>query len=253
MKRFENTNISLEIPCETLVNGICDKTNTVEECIQKCNPPDCYWGKWSHKTKQCTPVKYYTHKNLNPTFLFRDEPDTVSFVDTSFFSYPPEKKNRVFFYDKIRLQNVETGQFLTPDVYLKPTKPYLPFPAINYIPIQSTTPVLFYSRYLDSVIRAEGNFLNWYKSVEFMNEEYESFFLEPAIDIRDYNPELIYKTKDVFYSDVFRIRNILNMYWTYPPLYNMVKPRVNDLSIHSLTEKLPQLFRFVYIPVNALE
>lgn len=146
----------------------------------------------------------------------------------------------MFFYDRVRVQNVETGIVLKPDVRLRMTRPFIPQPALSFIPITTRTPVLLYDRQLDSVLRVEGRNVNWYKSVDFLNQDYEAFFLEP---LQEKN------TSNLFYSDTFRIRTAVNEYISLPPLYQHFTPRLNDLVSLDSTN-LPNQFRFMYIPAQ---
>lgn len=238
MKQFANTKVSLQIPCDATVDGTCSTTTTLQDCMNKCVAPVCYWGMYSDRTKMCAPINYATHKNLNPGFLLSSDTGTTTFIDTQFFEYPAQRKDRLFYYDKIRIQNVETGIILPPDVMIRPTKPYLEHPGMDYIPVSVKSPVLFYDRQLDSVLRVEGRNVNWYKAIEVLNEDYEAFFLEP------YNSE----NKELVYSDVFKIRTSMMEYISLPPLSNFVQPRLNDLIISDDIYKTPQLYRFIYIP-----
>lgn len=254
MKQFNDTRVRIKIPCDSTVTGSCIKTPTVEQCIEKCKPPNCYWGTYSNTDQTCMPVLYNTHKNLNPGFLFAPTKGSVAFADTSFFEFPAERKNRLYFYDRIRIQNVESGIILTPDVTLRLVKPYLPHPGLDFIPITNQTPVLLYDRTLDAVLRVEGSQVNWYKAIDFMNQDYEAFFLQPTqvpdesnsdmnINPVDSGPE-----KQLVYSEVFHLRTAQNDLLCLPPFYTRYKPRLNDLIVSSDIYKLPNVFRLIYIP-----
>lgn len=254
MRKFDNTRVRLEIPCNSTTDGTCSKTPNVDECMAKCNPPNCYWGTYSKRDQTCVPVLYHTHKNLNPAFLFHPSNDMVTFADMSFFEFPADRKNRMYFYDRIRIQNVETGIVLSPDVTFRMTRPYLPHPALDFIPITTRTPVLLYDRTLDSVLRVEGDQVNWYKAIDFLNQDYEAFFLEPTIvpnstdSMMNINPIDNTPEREVSYSEVFHIRTPQNEHLCLPPMYQRYIPRLNDLIISSDIYKLPNIFRFIYIP-----
>jgi hypothetical protein len=254
MRKFDNTRVRLKIPCNSTTDGTCSKTNTVDECISKCNPPNCYWGTYSKRDQTCMPILYHTHKKLNPSFLFHPSNDTITFVDTNFFQVPTERRDRLFFYDRVRLQNVETGIFLTPDVTLRMTRPYLPHPGLDFIPITNRTPVLLYDRTLDSVLRVEGRQVNWYKAIDFLNQDYEAFFFQPTSlpDPNNFsmniNPLDNTSERDISYSEVFHISTPQNDHLCLPPMYQRYTPRLNDLIVSSDIYKLPNTFRFIYIP-----
>jgi hypothetical protein len=177
----------------------------------------------------------------------------TTFVDTQFFNVPAQRNNQLFFYDKVRLQNVETGHIIKPDVVLRPVNPYLPHPGIDFIPITNRTPVLFYDRQLDSVLRAEGENINWYKSIEHLNTTAEAFYLIPETntntntDTNTNSNSNSSEKKSVYYSDTFTIRTALQQVISLPPLYNIAIPRINDLIVSS-NRSLPRLFRFIYLP-----
>lgn len=240
-RQFVDTKVSLQIPCDGTVDGTCSTAQTLEECINKCKAPVCYWGMYSSRTKSCAPVNYATHKLLNPNFILKPEKDVTTFVDSNFFEYPAQRKDRLFYYDKIRIQNVETGIIIPPDVVFRPTKPYIPHPGLDFIPIQAGSPVLFYDRRLDSVLRAEGLYINWYKSIDVLNEDYEAFFLEPV------DPDLGFT-----YQNTFRIRTSMLDYMSLPPLYNFVQPRLNDLIIEEGNNKNKFSYKFLYIPTPVI-
>jgi hypothetical protein len=253
MRQFQNTKVSLEIPCDATTDGTCGKAESLQECMEKCKPPVCYWGMYSEKSKACAPVNYFTHKNLNPGFLLRPQPQTTTFMDTQFFEYPPQRKNRLYYYDKIRIQNVETGIILSPDVVIRPTKPYLPHPGIDFIPVTTRTPVLMYDRQLDSVLRVEGMNVNWYKAIDVLNEDFEAFFLERYDPTEDENNfSRTQPPEELVYSDTFKIRTSMRQYISLPPLFNYVRPRLNDLIISDDIYKTPYLFRFIYIPTPVI-
>lgn len=248
MRPFYNTKVAIDIPCETTVNATCSTANNLDECMSRCVEPECYWGTYSEQTKVCKPVLYYTFKELNPGFIFKPEFQTTTFVNTNFFTVPAQRNNQLYFFDKIRLQNVETGHIIKPDIMLRPVNPYLPHPAADFIPITNQTPVLFYDRQLDSVLRAEGENINWYKSIENLNTNFEAFYLIPEPNIE--NPK-----KPVYYSDTFTIRTGLQQIVSLPPLYNIAIPRINDLVVSSSItskENLPHLFRLIYIPTPVI-
>lgn len=236
MKRFDNTKVSLTIPCDATIDGTCSTSNSIEDCMSKCSAPNCYWGMYSSRTKMCAPVNYSTHKYLNPAFLLKPEVDTTTFINTQFFEYPAQRNDRLFYYDKIRILNVETGIILPPDVMIRPTKPYLPHPGMDFIPVNPRSPVLLYDRQLDSVLRVEGRNVNWYKAIEVLNEDYEAFFLEPT------------EGPEINYSNTFRIRTSMMEYISLPPMSNFVQPRLNDLVTSDDIYKTPSLFKFIYIP-----
>jgi hypothetical protein len=254
MKQFNDTRVRLEIPCDSTVDGTCSKVPTVDQCIEKCKPPACYWGTYSTADQTCMPIQYSTHRNLNPGFLFHPSKGMITFADTSFFEFPADRKNRLFFYDRVRIQNVETGIILPPDVTFRLTRPYLPHPGLDFIPITSRTPVLLYDRTLDSVLRVEGSQVNWYKAIDFLNQDYEAFFFEPTTipDPKEFsmniNPLDLSSEKSLYYSDVFHIRTAQNEHLSFPPMYRQFQPRLNDLIISTDIYKLPNVFRFIYIP-----
>jgi hypothetical protein len=210
--------------------------------MAQCTPPQCYWGTWN--PAECKPVFYNSYRDLNPGFILQPADGTTTFIDGSFFKLPAERGDQIFFYDRVRVQNVETGIVLQPDVRLRMTRPFMPHPGINFIPITTRTPVLLYDRQLDSVLRVEGRSVNWYKAIDFLNEDYEAFFLEP-----DVKPES--GPKNMMYSDTFQIRTAFNEFICLPPLYQHFTPRLNDLIVSK--EPLPRRFRFLYVPTNPLQ
>jgi hypothetical protein len=254
MKQFPNTRVRLEVPCDSTVDGTCSTTPTIDQCVEKCKPPTCYWGTYSTSKQICKPVLYNTHRNLNPGFLFYPSPDTTTFADTQFFEIPADRKNRLYFYDRVRIQNVETGIVMNPDVTFRLTRPYLPHPGLDFLPITNRTPVLLYDRTLDSVLRVEGDQVNWYKAIDFLNQDYEAFFFEPTSipDVDELemniNPLDVLPEQHLSYSGVFHIRTAQNEHLCFPPLYQHFQPRLNDLIISSDIYKLPNVFRFIYIP-----
>lgn len=244
MQRFPNTTVNQTIPCDTTINGTCFSTPSVDECIQSCTPPNCYWGTWSAQDRICKPVLYNTHRDLNPGFLLQPQDGMTTFIDGSFFSLPADRGDRMFFYDRVRLQNVETGLILKPDIRLRMTRPFIPEPGLHFIPITTRTPVLLYDRQIDSVLRAEGRNVNWYKAIDFLNQDYEAFFLEPTTPTEE-------KNQPMSYSDTFRLRTAAMEYISLPPLYQYMTPRLNDLIIsNDPSFDLPRTFRFLYIPTN---
>ena len=244
MQKFPNINVNLDIPCETSINGKCFQTENIDQCIQKCQPPDCYWGMYDSKNHLCHPVRYNTHIRFNPAFIFKPHPTITTFMDTTTFPYPAERKNRIFIGDRVRIQNVETNLILNPAVTIKLPKPYIPPPGGNFLPVKMKTPILFYNRDLDSVLRIEDLNVNWYKAIDFLNDNNEAQFLEP-VDPKTYQP--IQTKRDLRYSDIFRIRNVFNAKFAFPPMFNGIHPRLNDLIVSLDIIKTPSLFRLVKI------
>ena len=241
MQQFPNTTVNLSVPCDAMMTGSCTQTPTVDACIEQCAAPLCYWGTWNAKDQTCKPVYYNTHRDLNPGFILKPEEGTTTFIDSSFFKLPAERGDRIFFYDRVRIQNVETGVVLEPSVRLRMTRPFMPPPGINFIPVTTRTPVLLYDRQLDSVLRVEDTNVNWYKAVDFLNQDYEAFFLVPT-ESRP-SPELTY-------SDTFKIRTAANEFISFPPLSQYFTPRLNDLIVSPRSFNLPSTFRFLYVPSN---
>jgi hypothetical protein len=188
---------------------------------------------------------------MNPGFLLQPDSNTTTFIDGSFFKLPADRGDRVFFYDRIRLQNVETGMILKPDVRLRMTRPFIPHPGLNFIPVTRRTPVLLYDRQLDSVLRVEGRNVNWYKAIDFLNQDYEAFFIEPIRGSgKSSGTDGTDENLDISYSDTFYLRTAANEYIALPPLYQHFTPRLNDLVVLSRNSNLPRTFRFLYIPSN---
>lgn len=250
MKSLYNNNIDIDIPCDSTINGECSKTNTLEECVNKCKPPNCYWGTWSDQTKVCMPMNYNIYRDLNPGFVTKEQQGMTTFIDTNFFEYPAQRNNRIFFYDRVKIQNVETGYILEPRIRLRMTKPSIPQNGLENIPVTTRSPILFYDRNLDSVLRVEGNNVNWYKAIEFLNEDYEAFFLEPMHETKNDPPVIFNEKKYVYYSDTFRIRDVLGNHLSLPHMYKILKPRLNDLIITSDIYTLPNTYRFLYMPAE---
>lgn len=246
MRSFENTRVAMELPCEASVNGTCFQTPDLQTCMSRCKPPECYWGTYETNKKLCLPIRYNTHEKLNPAFIFRPSTTSTAFMDTSFFPYPAERNNRVFISDRITVENVETGLQIKPTVTLKLPKPYIPQPGASFLPITTRTPVLFYNRDYDSVLRADGLNINWYKAIDFLNENYEAQFLEPVDQSNNNVP--VKNNREVLYSDIFRIKTVFGSYLTLPPMFNIVHPRLNDLILSSDIYGAPNLFRLVLIP-----
>lgn len=242
MQQFSNTTVNLNIPCDTTINGTCFSTPNATACAEMCVPPNCYWGTWSAQNQECKPVFYNSHRDLNPGFLFKPHDGVTTFVDASFFKLPAERGDRMFFYDRVRVQNVETGIVLKPDVRLRMTRPFIPHPGLNFIPITTRTPVLLYDREIDSVLRVENQQVNWYKAIDFLNQDYEAFFLEPTRSSG---------SNELKYPDTFRIRSAAMEYVALPPLYQFQTPRLNDLIVsNDPSFNLPQTFRFLYVPMK---
>lgn len=248
MQTFPRTTVDLDVPCESTTTGSCTPAPSLDECMRQCVAPTCYWGTYSTTDQSCKPVYYNAYRDLNPGFILKPDAATTTFADGAFFTLPAQRGDRVFFYDRVRVQNVETGQILKPDVRLRMTRPFLPPPAIHFIPVTRKTPVLLYDRQLDSVLRVEGRNVNWYKSVDFLNQDYEAFFLEPTP--RPGTTSATPPDDSVYYSDTFRMRTAANEYISLPPLYQHFTPRLNDLVTMSNTLNLPRTFRFVYVPTN---
>lgn len=118
------TNLSLD-DCNDTINGICQYTDTLEDCIKLCaeNPSNvCSAGYFIETPDQnniCLPLRRYLAEETYPYYRFRDQsyyPELKNVKSTIFITnktpYPPDNANAIFYKDNFILQNVATGEKL---------------------------------------------------------------------------------------------------------------------------------------------
>lgn len=107
--------------CDDTVNGVCQHTDTIEQCIDVCkNDPDklCDGGYFieANDKNYCVPLRSYITEQTYPYYRFRRKdiyPELENVKSTMFMStkypYPPKLVNRLFYTDNLFFENIKTG------------------------------------------------------------------------------------------------------------------------------------------------
>lgn len=234
MKVFENKKFNLDIPCDTTITGSCEYKKTFQECIASCTPSsECFWGYYDVKTKKCTAVNINSFKGLNPFFTLESSPGTTSFIDPSKFEIPAERHNCIYMYDAVNLIEQRTGKIFDPTILLISPKPYTRRPK-NYIPMKLGEPFLIFDKSNDRILSPLEITVTWNKSLKYLHEDYEEFYLEPV------NGSVL------CYNNFFRIKTAYNAYLYYTgrgnSIANLHLGSFRDASIFRLekTEYVPE-------------
>jgi len=250
MKIFYDKHTIDEIPCDSTITGSCEKKSTLNDCVKSCTPnKNCFWGVYYNDSKKCIPVNYDNFINLNPHFLLRDKEGVNVFMDEKKFEIPPDRKNKIYMYDTVRLIQVESNISIIPDImFISPT-PFLKRPK-NYIPMALGEPILLFNKNSDRIIKPGTDRITWVKSLKYIYQKYEEFYLEPIdIDITYQQPLPSKKILD--YNGLYYIKTSYNAYLSlYPnryenhikqaPLEKMVLGNKNISGIFKL-EKVEEL------------
>lgn len=113
--------------CNDTINGVCEETNTLEECIDICqNDPlgKCNFGYYIQKDgkKYCVPLREYSKEIAYPYYRIRNRnyypsmkhAESTVFVNSK-YPFPPISTNTMFFGDYFALKNSKTGKFIGRD------------------------------------------------------------------------------------------------------------------------------------------
>ena len=109
--------------CNDTIEGICQHTDTVEQCINLCaKDPDniCKGGYFiqtpGNDSNLCVPLRSYVQEQTVPFYRLRtkDYYPEMKHVDSSVFlstiyPFPPNMANTLFFMDHCTLKSVNTG------------------------------------------------------------------------------------------------------------------------------------------------
>ena len=108
--------------CNDTVKGICLSGKTIQECIDECKE-SCtlgYYIKFENGSTLCTSIRTDIHPYLNPIHRLKKKSIYPSlsnikistFINTDFFSWPPEEANVVFFQDVLSISDSVNGNFV---------------------------------------------------------------------------------------------------------------------------------------------
>lgn len=189
------------IDCNDTVSGVCLTNKSLDQCIDECKN-SCgagYHISMPDKTSICVPVRTDIHPNLNPVYRLRRKEQISelknikisSFINTDFFSFPPENSNLIFYNDIVVLKNNKTNLSLSTKNIEDNTKGiYMKNNAEDSITIVS------------SKISA-SNIIN-YQPILYGDKIQISI---PGTNLlakqKKYGTRLIWKTTDKFLSDTF--------------------------------------------------
>lgn len=243
MRIIENKKPLFDIPCDTTITGYCEKHNTLQECMKNCNPKEdnnCYWGYYDIKTGKCMNVRYDVYRNLNPYYIIHDNKNTTFFIDDTKFESPPLRKNLIHIYDTVLLYNVNADIFLKPRIMFISPRPFIKRPS-NYIPLQMDEPILLYDKYEDRILSPQVTKLQWVKSLKFLYDQFEEFFLEPIEDEDDNATKLTY-------DKLYYIKTSFNGYLQFIP--SLFEQKVKEGYLDNLTLSIRKnkycIFRLKY-------
>lgn len=99
--------------CNDTIDGICHSNKTIDECINMCSESKICNAGYYIKNKNnsyCVPLK--TNDELNLSHRLRNKiyypelknSDSIVFIDTSKFRFPPNEANTIFSYDIMQIK-----------------------------------------------------------------------------------------------------------------------------------------------------
>lgn len=99
--------------CNDTINGICNKDKSLDECIDMCSESKiCNAGYYVKNdfNSYCVPLK--TNDNLNLSHRLKNKKyypelkysDSIVFIDTSKYNFPPNEANTIFSYDIMQIK-----------------------------------------------------------------------------------------------------------------------------------------------------
>ena len=105
--------------CNDTINGICKKTDDIDECINICKNSNCKNGYFISEKKGgiCVPLiksqdEFYYRLRSKDIYPELKDKTTYVFSNTT-DKYPPEDTNILYYNDNIVIQNLDTSLFLT--------------------------------------------------------------------------------------------------------------------------------------------
>jgi hypothetical protein len=108
--------------CNDTINGYCENTDNLEDCIKSCEKGECKVGYFieTEDRNYCVPLfhhtqtvtsPYYRMKNKNHYDVLKDY-NTYLFVDKTFYDFPPSQATFVFYNDVINIRHKNSGLYI---------------------------------------------------------------------------------------------------------------------------------------------
>lgn len=196
MKVLENTTLDIDMDCQDTVTGLCPPLGK-EQCIHWCeHNPECGFGLFQNNT--CYPIRSSLRKEINP--FYRMQPLVGATTFTKSYPYPPLQANRVFFGDRVQLQNVETGLILQPSFQLRLPHPYEYETTTQWIPVTSQNHVVLKSIESSLILRPSGSGVDWIKNMSYTIPLYNTFHVTPTLG------------KEILYTSEFYLQTTTGAY-----------------------------------------
>ena len=188
IKFYSDTDIDINFPCDTNINGICSQNTTLQQCLELCkNNPNCKWA--THQNGICKPVDSNYYPKLNPLLNLISKTNTTTIIKNNFQT---SHNNRLFYYDIVQIKDITNNIILEPPITFMHNLPFLyNKKSITYI--SSNELVSFSDDARNTILIPETTKVSWFK--KYRIPEY-SFYLNP---INSKN------TDELFYDDIFEI------------------------------------------------
>lgn len=188
IKFYSDTDIDLDFPCETNINGICSNTTTLEECSEICkNNENCQYATFSNGI--CNAVDSNFYPKLNPLLHLMSRAGSTTIIKNDFET---DYNNRLFYYDIVKIKDITNDIILEPPITFMHNIPFLyNKKAITHI--SSDELVTFSNDTENTILIPETTKVSWFK--KYRIPQY-SFYIVPINNINN---------KDLFYTDVFEI------------------------------------------------
>lgn len=171
-KFYSDSNVDIEFPCDTNIGGVCEKKQTLDECVEICEyDQNCKWG--LYKNKLCYPVNNKYYPKLNPINFLTPEKNTTFFIKSDNIS--KFDKKLIMFYDIVKIKDVINDIILEPPIMLVHNTPYLNKKENTY-PIQSNDNMIFIDPNENIMLIPEVNKVSWLK---YFPIEYFFYTLRP--------------------------------------------------------------------------
>jgi hypothetical protein len=213
--------------CQDTVTGLCPPLGK-EECIDWCEHNDeCGFGLFRNNT--CYPVRSSLRNEINP--FYRMQPEVGSTAFTKLYPFPPLQANRVFFGDRVKLQNVETGLILHPSFQLRLPHPYEYESTTQWIPITTRDHIVLKNIENSLILRPSGGGVDWIKNMSYTIPLYNTFHITPTVG------------EDILYTSEFHLQTTIGAYVGF--YKGLQSDAARDLVCNPNPHQLVYTFRFI--------
>ena len=219
---YSDTDIDIDFPCDTNINGKCISLKNVNDCVDICKQNNnCKWG--IYKNNLCYPIDSTLYPNTNPLLFIKPKKGSNVFVKKD--SLTNINTNIISYWDNIKIRDMTNNILFNGVFTLIPNFPYVN-QKMNTYPISINDYVVILESDYNRILQPQPTKTDWIK----------------YLPIKDFDFQLIPNNHNnilqhLHYSDNFIIKSRTNGY-----LYN-ITPN-NTLSNLLLSNEPKTIFKF---------